>query len=132
MAKEKKGAKFGRHARNPSSKLQPQRTERNKRLRRERHLKRMGLPKNYAADYTAPGGAHHRVVPCDTKRETEQAILIAAKRAQQSAARDIKSASRGVIRLGFDEKLMAVAAKLFNVNLSDYRKARAYRAQRAA
>lgn len=40
--KEKKGAKFGRHARNPSSKLQAQRTERNKRLKKERHAKRMG------------------------------------------------------------------------------------------
>lgn len=40
--KEKKGAKFGRHARNPSSKLQSQRTERNKRLKKERHAKRMG------------------------------------------------------------------------------------------
>lgn len=43
MAKEKKGAKFGRHARNPSSKLYPMRHDRNKRLTRERHARRMGL-----------------------------------------------------------------------------------------
>jgi hypothetical protein len=41
MAKEKKGAKFGRHSRNPSSKLYPMRADRNARRRVERHAKRM-------------------------------------------------------------------------------------------
>lgn len=38
--KEKKGAKFGRHARNPSSKLQATRSAKNKRLRIEAAQKR--------------------------------------------------------------------------------------------
>lgn len=37
-----KNRKFGRHARNPSSKLQAQRTARNKEKRIARHIKRMG------------------------------------------------------------------------------------------
>jgi len=40
--KEKKGAKFGRHARNPSSKMQMQRTAKNKRLRIEKAIKTHG------------------------------------------------------------------------------------------
>lgn len=38
-SKEKKGAKFGRHARNNSSKLQKTRTEKNRRLRLEKAKK---------------------------------------------------------------------------------------------
>lgn len=63
--KEKKGAKFGRHARNPSSKLQSQRTERNKRLAQERHAKRMGKTVaqlgNRGAFSAAPDFPHQHV-----------------------------------------------------------------------
>lgn len=54
MAKEKKGAKFGRHSRNPSSKLYTvnNRRERNKRLKVERFLR--DNPNAAKADH-APG-----------------------------------------------------------------------------
>lgn len=57
MAKEKKGQKFGRNRdRNPSSRLQAQRTARNKRLAVERHEKRMGKIATRKAFRLAHGG----------------------------------------------------------------------------
>lgn len=41
MAKQSKGVKYGRGTRSPSAKLQKMRTDRNKRLKVARHVKRM-------------------------------------------------------------------------------------------
>jgi hypothetical protein len=50
MAKQSKGQKYGRNRdRNPSSRLQKMRTEKNKRVRAERHGTPLGIIPNYGA-----------------------------------------------------------------------------------
>lgn len=63
MAKQKSGRKYGRNSRSNSSKLQSQRTAKNKRLAVERHTKRMAkkaVRKAERAEYARTHGGKTR------------------------------------------------------------------------